>query len=364
MHAAWIYALVCSIIIPYQGLFAQDIETDILELSAGPSILSSISGSRAVKELTEVDRWQKLLDLKPEDMDELRGLNSGIEIDEKIKKLGANKSPKELKVLREQLIQLRLSEILDPNQQSLLRVNVLKNNYSSPLTLFQGGATLLIELGMSREQWTELKTSAFSKNDKILEMRDDMVIGVLENMSKDVSLDKSSRLWKLFGKDFRSPPRSEFDWQQIQVFHSADPKTQLMFATMLRLDDDLKISNSQMAEISKLEKRELLQVNRSSEISAELDRILSKPQRSAIVQGLQRYLLVSDVKILLSPELIKHVGFEKNEVDAVKESIIEAAKSISEFRIKKEMEVLLSELSVMPRDFQEKLKQLVRGVWE
>ena len=120
MRSAWIYAFVCSIIIPFQGLIAQDIERDILELSAGPSILSSISGSRAVKELTEVDRWQKLLSLTPEELDELRVLNSGIEIDEKIKKLGTNKKPKELKILREQLIQLRLSDILDPNQQSII----------------------------------------------------------------------------------------------------------------------------------------------------------------------------------------------------------------------------------------------------
>jgi hypothetical protein len=361
MRVVWL----CWLIALSGELSAQDNDALALSFLAVPSTVSSFEGSRAVIEITDVERWQKLLDINSNDLEELRMLRSGKQIDEKIKKIGVPEKRIELEQLRELLVKQRLTEILDPRQLALRRVLVLREKYSSPIALFDKGANLLLELGMSQEQFDELRIPAYSKNREIRSMVNDLVMETLNEITQKISADTSNRMWALFGRDFRSLPRSEFPWHQIQVLPKTDPKRQLMFASMLVLDDDLKLTHPQLVDIFSLQEGELLSaVNRSSQISAELDRILSKLQRSAIVQGMQRNMLVEDMTVLISQEVITYLKLEKDEVKSIEEIVRPATKRIREFRIEKQLGLLRNLVSRMPNDFQKKLTLAVEGVWQ
>jgi hypothetical protein len=327
-------------------------------------VLSSFEGSRALIDITENEKWHKLLDINPSDLEKLRELRSGKEIDELIRKVGP-KNELELKKLKERLVSERLSGILDPRQLDLRRVSILRERYSSPIGLFNRSASLLLELGMSQKQFDELRVQAFSKNKEIRTAVDNQIMDCLKSISQGFSKDRSSRLWAMFGRDFGSLPRSDFSWDQIQALPGTGPKMQLSFANMLVLDEDLKLSHPQQVEIASLEDKELLSpVDNAAKISSELNRILSKSQRAAIVQGLQRSLLVEDMKVLLSNEVVNYLGLDRDEAKSMSEIVEPAAKRIRKFRLEKQT-ILLGELiTVMPKDYQNRLMIVVEGVWD
>jgi hypothetical protein len=181
---------------------------------------------------------------------------------------------------------------------------------------------------MTEEQFSMMVDDASPKIREIRAEVIEMVLDSLESIAANLAEDKANRLWDLFGRDFLSPPRSEFQWNQIQCLPSSGPWNQLIEATTVVLGDDLKFSRSQIADLIPLRDKEF--VNRlnnrinENEISDQLDQILSKSQRSAIVQRLQRGALVSDMKVLLTPEVGKHVGLEKEEEELIVKVVNEA----------------------------------------
>jgi len=85
--------------------------------------------------------------------------------------------------------------------------------------------------------------------------------------------------------------------------------------------------------------------------------------RSAILQGLQRHAVIADMNVLLTQEVREYVGLEKEEVDSMVITVKESSRQIWDFRIKAELDLLLSETSQIPKDFQGKLAELIEGVW-
>lgn len=348
-----------------EGLAAQEFEIG-KQVLLNRSILSSIDGSTALSEITELVKWHKLLNLDSGVLEELRSLKSGKEIDEIIKKRGKPENRIALRIMRDKLIKERLEEILDPHQRSLIRIHVLKDHYFSPANIMRRDASLLIELGMSEEEFATIVENTSPKIKGVLDEVKHLVKDSLDSITSTLSEDKANKIWDLFGRDFMSLPRSGLSWDQIQVLPQTGPKNQLMFASTLVLDDDLKLSQSQTIDIVRIQNREIVNFvgDRSAEISNDLERILSKSQRSAIVLGLQRNMLVSDMRVLSSREVIKFVGLEKEEVVVVREMANDAARRVQDFRFEKEMELLKRETRHMPNDFQKKLAELVEGVWK
>jgi hypothetical protein len=169
----------------------------------------------------------------------------------------------------------------------------------------------------------------------------------------------------LVGTAFNSNPRSEASWQQIQILQESGPKEQLFEARYVALDEDLKLSRPQIQELSRLvsaEQKNFVR-DRTSEISADLDRVLSKEQRASIVVAIQRERLKEDFGIVTSPEVLRYLGINKEELEILQSIVLEASKEIKKFRIDKEMELVKQELSVMPQEFQDKLMELIGDVW-
>jgi hypothetical protein len=274
--------------------------------------------------------------------------------------------PRELDELRERLISEGMAEILDPEQLSLRRIHFLRERFNAPASIFNSSATLLLELGMPEEQFRSMQASVLSKNTDIRTRMNTMVTNSLVSVAASLSEAQASRLWQLFGRDLNSLPRSEFRWQEIQVLPNTSAKDQLRMSRIIILPDDLKLSSSQVLKINELENVELTKLaqDRSSEVSAELDRLLSKEQRSAIVQGMQRNLLLGELTVVLSPEVVKHIGIEGGRLEVIQSIVTEDAKMVRSYQLEKQMELLRSEISVMPMDFQVKLMKLLEGVWE
>ena len=347
------------------SLAAQEKEYSFPDLN--PSILSSVDGSIALSQVCQVKRWHKLLNINLETLKELESLRSGKEIENAIERLGKPASFNELRKMREKLVRERLAEILDPRQLSLRRVLVLRDVYGSPESLFRKDAKLLIELGMTEEQFSMIVDDVSPQFRDIGVKVNELVVTSLDSIAAMLAEDKANRLWNLFGKDFLSQPRSEFQWKEIQVLPNSEPWNQLMEAVTVVLDNDLKLSQSQLAELIPLRDREFINRlnNRSKEndVSDHLDRILSKAQRSAIVQRLQRGALVSNMKVLLAPEVGKYVRLEKEDADLIAEVVDEATQRIRDFRITAEMDLLRRSTRHMPKHYQEQLEELLEGVW-
>jgi hypothetical protein len=73
--------------------------------------------------------------------------------------------------------------------------------------------------------------------------------------------------------------------------------------------------------------------------------------------------LKEDFGIVTSPEVLRYLGINKEELEILQSIVLEASKEIKKFRIDKEMELVKQELSVMPQEFQDKLMELIGDVW-
>jgi hypothetical protein len=194
----------------------------------------------------------------------------------------------------------------------------------------------------------------------------DLLKQSLDSVAKQLSEEKSKRLWSLFGTDFQSRPRSDLPWSEIQVLQYTDPREQMLDSVIIALDEDLALSQDQRRLLILLDEKERANFgrDRSVEISAELDKILSAAQRSAIVQDMQRGKLLADMNVVLERGVITYVGINEAELNVIRPLISEAVKTIRDRRIRLEMDVVMAESKKMPNEFQEKLSELLDGVWE
>lgn len=354
--------LVCLWFVLSGNLLAQGNELELKAVSR--PVLSSIDGNQALIEITDDLQWQHLLNINSSDLDELRALRSGNAIEKKLERKTFDNAI-ELRNARDILVKERLAEILDPRQMSLLRVSVIRKLYPSPIAVFKPKARLLIELGLTQVQFDAIVSSAGPGMSRIRSQVDDLASDFLNAVATRMSTEKATRLWHLFGREFKSQINCEVLWDQIQVLPNTDSKTQLMHATFQILDEELKLNQMQLAEILQLQNREFANFLRDSEaaVSADLDRILTKSQRTAIVQGLQRDKLIADFNVLLNHNVIKHVGLEKDEVESMIDSVNDYAKKIKDFKCVKQLELLESETSHLPKELRERLAELVEGVW-
>jgi len=333
------------------------------------SVLSAIYGSRALNEIIDIPKWQSLLNINATDLESLRTLRLGDEIDLELRKHLDAKGPHALQDigrLREKLIRERMVEILDPNQVTLRRVHFLREKYSWPTSVFNRNSTLLIELGMSQNQFSTAGISAAMQKKQLMSQILDLLKQSLDSVAKQLSEEKSKRLWSLFGTDFQSRPRSDLPWSEIQVLQYTDPREQMLDSVIIALDEDLALSQDQRRLLILLDEKERANFgrDRSVEISAELDKILSAAQRSAIVQDMQRGKLFADMNVVLERGVITYVGINEAELNVIRPLISEAVKTIRDRRIRLEMDVVMAESKKMPNEFQEKLSELLDGVWE
>ena len=352
----------------FSKLISQDSVIRVNQEIVAGATLSSIFGREALREIAGFERWQILLNINPSDLEALKSLNHGNEVENRLREIAKTKGfadSIERDRLRERLFREKLTDILDPNQLSLRRIHYLRESMGSPIRLFYPDSTLLLELGMSQEQFNQVRITAIQKGAEIKKKWNDLVEESLRTVKAKLAQDKALRLSRLVGTAFNSNPRSEASWQQIQILQESGPKEQLFEARYVALDEDLKLSRPQIQELSRLvsaEQKNFVR-DRTSEISADLDRVLSKEQRASIVVAIQRERLKEDFGIVTSPEVLRYLGINKEELEILQSIVLEASKEIKKFRIDKEMELVKQELSVIPQEFQDKLMELIGNVW-
>lgn len=331
------------------------------------SVLSSIYGASALEEITASEQWQKELNINSRDLEELRKLKSGKSIDQALEKKGPFKNEVDSRIARDLIVRDMMSEILDPKQMSLRRVMVLRQLYPLPMYVLMPQARLLIELGLTQSQLEDITVSADSPAKKIKSSQQEFALDSLESIAKRIPAEKTKRLLSLFIKESISSADSDVLWKQIQVLAGTDSQSQLHDIGFLSLDDPAKLSKEQRAEIFSLANKEFPTLfsgqDRSKAISADLDRILTQSQRTAIIRRKQLDMLISDFSVVLDPKVIQFVGLEKDEVDSLAPDVKEYAKKIKDSKWKKQRELLKSETSHLPQDLQDRLAELVEGVW-
>ena len=103
--------------------------------------------------------------------------------------------------------------------------------------------------------------------------------------------------------------------------------------------------------------------DRTDEISDALCKVLSDAQRASIIVAVQRNHLEGDFEVVLSSEVVRHVGISEEEIEKLRPIVVESSKDIKKFLIEKEMALVKQKIRVMPQDFQDKLLELIGDVW-
>jgi hypothetical protein len=361
-----IFCFSLVIFVNTKDVFSQEFLPRASRDTGAQSVLSSIRGSLAVSEIISSERWQEQLNVSRTDVAELRMISSEVTA-----KLNASFRIEKFAdfavrdAFREKLFEERLSEILDPNQLSLRRVLVLKDKLWSPCGLFDPDSTLLLELGMSIPEYNSIGEKIDIERQRIRESWNELIEASLDSVVSKLSKEKGVRLRWLFGTNFKSPPKSDSDWRQIQVLKCTSPKRLLSYALMLPIHADLKLSQDQRKEILDLRDVELrnLSRDRTDEISDALCKVLSDAQRASIIVAVQRNHLEGDFEVVLSSEVVRHVGISEEEIEKLRPIVVESSKDIKKFLIEKEMALVKQKIRVMPQDFQDKLLELIGDVW-
>jgi hypothetical protein len=197
------YFSLCFFVIVYANANAQPIELRNLPNPRFVGIhrtIASISGSHALSEIIDVARWRKLLNVNAEDLEELKVLRQGKRIEEEIRMISRSKKIEnflDLEELRERLIGERMAEILDPNQLSIRRIQFLKEKFHLPISVFEDDSTLLLELGMSNEEFAGVQARVFPKGKEIRFSLNELRIESLSQIAGKLTAEKAERLWRL-----------------------------------------------------------------------------------------------------------------------------------------------------------------------
>ena len=99
------------------------------------------------------------------------------------------------------------------------------------------------------------------------------------------------------------------------------------------------------------------------EMSLQLDSIISKPQRFAIVQSMQREMIRKDLLVVFRPEVVKYLNLSEVVVSEAKVELAEAKKRIEEIEGLEILQACKEVLKTVPLPVQRVIIDLVEGVW-
>jgi hypothetical protein len=257
-----------------------------------------------------------------------------------------------------------LERILTSKQLDIVRKTSLRKRFVTPLHSID--RVFLLEIGMTVVEIDAAKKFIDVGARDIFESIDRLRVSSIKGLD-ELDPKQVDRLWEIFGSDLVVNGKDS-DWRDIAVLsESRDIGKQLALAPVMLLPPNLELSTEQRIKLGELQTRELTieakspKLDRRGEISVQLDSILTKIQRYAIVQRMQQQVLRADLMVLIRPELTKDLGLDAIEVESVKAKLTEMNREIS--RIQLENQIALLEKCAVPSAKWKTFLSLVDGVW-
>ncbi|MCY2984011.1 MAG: hypothetical protein NTY15_10280 [Planctomycetota bacterium] len=255
-----------------------------------------------------------------------------------------------------------LSKALTRDQVNLLRMEVVKREFKTPIRVFR--ASFLTELGMDEEKATEIETTSGIKyraiSDKLDKLR-------TEAINEAFPPNVQRTIWQFIGKDFILEENG-VSWKDIAVVPELNNRRQLALIQITPLPEKLSLSMEQRQRLEELNKVAFLRsakgmVFGEDEISEKLDGILSQGQRYAIVQCMQQQIFRVDLLMVFRPEVSKRLDLSEEALVEARAELAESKRRIEEIEdmeLAQEFKKLLLDIPLPARKV---VTDLVNGVW-
>ena len=255
-----------------------------------------------------------------------------------------------------------LSKALTPDQGNLLRMEVVKREFKTPIGVFR--ASFLTELGLDEEKAIEIEATTGVKyraiSDKLDKLRTEAINEVFPP-------DVQRTIWQFIGKDFIIEENG-VSWKDIAVVPELNNRRQLALIQITPLPEKLLLSIEQRQRLNELNKEAFLRsakgiVFREDEISEKLDVILSQAQRYAIVQCMQQQILRVELLMVLRPEVSKRLELSEESLVEARAELVESKKRIEEIEAMELAQEFKKSLLDFPLPARKVVSELVNGVW-
>ncbi|MFN7893568.1 MAG: hypothetical protein ACK5OC_24990 [Pirellula sp.] len=321
--------------------------------SADESVLSQAYGLGGLKLIVEDNELRERLGIDDEQLAEIRStliekkiftgvIGDGVAVESRARKY--------------------LSKALTSDQRNLLRVDVVKRRFRTPLGVFQ--TSFLKEIGLDREIAIGIQDAMVAKyraiSDKLDKLR-------TEAINEAFPPDVQSKIWKFAGKDFIVEDNGS-NWKDIAVVPELNNRRQLALIQTTPLPEKILLSQEQRQCLDELNKEAFVRsakgiVFSEDEISEKLDAILSGAQRFAILQCTQQQILRVDLLMVLRPEVLKRLDLSEVSLVEARAELAESKRRIEEIEaieLAHEFKKLLLDLPLPARQV---VTDLVNGVW-
>jgi len=255
-----------------------------------------------------------------------------------------------------------LSKVLTRDQGNLLRLEVVKREFKTPIRVFR--ASFLTEIGLDEEKAIEIETTSGIRYRAISDRLDKLRT---EAINEAFPPDVQRTIWRFIGKDFMIEENG-VSWTDIAVVPELNNRRQLALIQITPLPEKLLLSMEQRQRLDELNKVAFLRsakgmVFGEDEISDKLDGILSHAQRYAIVQCMQQQILRVDLLMVFRPEVSKRLDLSEEALVEARAELAELKRRIEEIEaleLAQEFKKLLLDIPLPARKV---VTDLVNGVW-
>ena len=257
-----------------------------------------------------------------------------------------------------------LRKVLTEEQFDRLRLTLVNRKFSSPLSIYSDW--FLGEVGLDKASVNDVSTAVRPRIQQVFAKVDDLRLRCLEEA---LPPEEQRIAWEFFGEKLVISPR-DGNWETIAQLPEAGVKQQLFNGLLVVLPEELEITPMQRRQLDDYKMKVRIAQAKKQErpdlkdISAELDNILSKRQRFAIVQRLQLQELRADLLVIMRPEIVKHFNFSDSLKAQTIAELSASKKELESERKRLELEVAKQGLMDVPPPFRQKIVRLMEGVWK
>lgn len=336
-------------------------------LLADNGILSTAYGLRGLNWISNDPALRNKLSITEEQLTAIRNVLNDKKLFADVKPKTSDSIPFDGKLLEDQydaIGKTHLRKILTIDQLDLLRLEAVKTRIVVPAALFE--QSFLKEFELESDQVSKILGSFSEKQREISRRLDKLRIHAIKQALPSDALDV---VWKFVGNEFSVVENGE-DIELVSEFLRLSPAFQALRAPHTFIPNGkIEITPQQRERLRAIAKEvQRKQARRISiadeEISSELDAILSKSQRFALIQCLHLEYVRGDLLVVVNPGAARYYELSDESLAEVKAKLSESQKMIKEIEDAEVTKACSEILKEVPEPPQTKIRELIKGVWK
>jgi len=353
-------------------------------VAAQHTVFSTVYAYGAVRDIVVHWHWQEDLDISPDQMKALTAMLKDERVTAAMNKVYSERRPlKEGGVIdlqpranlaRDEVVKPGLEKILAPEQLKAHRVQYLRKVYFSPRFVFEQSRTHVLykELELSKSDIAQVKEEVDAASHELREKLTDQRMKAIIDLFRELDEAQRVKFVDLFGQELvvANISGSNPKLTQIEILPETKPTRQLFYSTGVLMPGELAASREQFNQLQSLNDKQHLRWVRNqdrnfdSEVTVELDSVLTPAQRIGLVQRIHRHLLELKFMMLLRPEVIAYLGLNEATLERFRPVVMRWDESIRQQEKVGSLKIFDLGLSKLPEPAREKLVELFDGVWE